>query len=127
VTVAQSREQHLLGIELNEKGIGRGFLGWPDDAPAEAFSRRLASPRAMYSTEGALTAIGSGIKRCLEKKGSSKYAGFDLLVEAPLRSLPRERWNLIKDELRQAASTSPFREIHVIGNQEDEPFGLRIK
>ncbi|MFB6451149.1 MULTISPECIES: hypothetical protein [Bradyrhizobium] len=53
VTLAQSREQHLVGIELNKNGIGRGFLGLPDYAPAEAFSQVIALALAMYSTEGA--------------------------------------------------------------------------
>lgn len=127
ITVAQSREQHLLGQELNEKGIGRGFLGLPDDAPAKAFKERLARPRIMYPTEGALKVIGNGIKSCLGKKSDPKYAGHDLLIEAPLRSLPKERWSLIEDDLRLAASAMPFREIHVIGDHDREPFGFRIK
>ncbi len=75
ITVAQSREQHLLGQELNEKGIGRGFLGLPDDAPARSFRERLAQPRVMYPTEAALKVIGNGIKYCLGKKDHPKYAG----------------------------------------------------
>jgi hypothetical protein len=127
VTVAQSREQHYLGTELNEKRMGRGFLGLPDSASSKAFSDRLARPRVMYSTGSALEVIGNGIKSCLKKKDDPKYAGFDLLIEAPLQSLPNERWNQIQDDLRSAASGMPFREIHVIGNQDTEPFGFRIK
>jgi hypothetical protein len=127
VTVALSREQYMLGRELNEKRMGRGFLGLPDNADDETFSRRLASPRIMHSTEGALRAIRDGIKRCLERKSSTKYAGLDLLIEAPLGAVLKRRWRLIEDELREAASTKPFREIHVIGNGEREPFGFRIK
>lgn len=127
VTVAQSREQYHLGKELTEKGIGRGFVGLPDTAPESAFADRLASPRVMYSTESPLRAIALGIKLCLQKKNHPKYAGLDLLVEAPLRSLPNERWSQIENELREAASAIPFREIHVIGNQDTDPFGFRIK
>jgi hypothetical protein len=127
ITVAQSREQHYLGKELNEKRVGRGFLGLPDNAPSKAFSDRLARSRVMYSTGSALETIGNGIKSCLKKKSDPKYAGFDLLIEAPLRSLPNERWNQIEGDLRSAASEMPFREIHVIGNQDTEPFGFRIK
>jgi hypothetical protein len=127
VTVAQSREQHHLGRELNEKRMGRGFLGLPDNASSKAFSDRLARPRVMYSTESALEVIGNGIKSCLKKKADPRYTGFDLLVEAPLRSLPDERWSQIEDDLRLSASKMPFREIHVIGNQDTEPFGFRIK
>jgi hypothetical protein len=127
VTVAQGRERHLLGKELNEKGRGRGFLGLPDDAPSEAFSKKLAHGRVMYSTDQALKVITAGIKSCLEKKKKQKYAGLNLLIDAPLRSLPRQRWSVVEDELRSAAAGMPFHEIHVIGNQDDCPFGLRIK
>ena len=127
VTVAQSREQYHLGKELTEKGIGRGFLGLPDTAPESAIVDRLAKPRVMYSTASPLRAIAVGIKLCLKKKNHLKYAGFDLLIEAPLRSLPNQRWSQIENELREAASASPFREVHVIGNQDTEPFGFRIK
>ena len=83
ITVAQSREQHLLGQKLNEKGIGRGFLRLPDDAPKQAFKARLARPRVMYATDTALKVIGNGVEYCLHKKAHPKYAGHDLLIEAP--------------------------------------------
>jgi hypothetical protein len=70
VTIAQSREQHHLGQELNEKGIGRGFIGLPDDAPSSAFARNLARERVMYSTESALKTTLNGITLCLKKKKS---------------------------------------------------------
>lgn len=127
VTVAQSREQYYLGKELNEKRVGRGFLGLSDSASSKAFSTRLAKPRVMYATASALKVIGDGIKLCLNKKADAKYTGFDLLIEAPLRSLPKQRWNRIRNDLRSAAREMPFRQIHVIGNESSEPFGFRIK
>jgi hypothetical protein len=127
ITVAQAREQYYLGKELNEKRVGRGFLGLPDDAPSELFAAKLATPRAMYTTDSALAVIGNGIKRCLSKKAATKYAGYDLVIEAPLRSVPNERWAMIHRDLCSAASDMPFRQIHVIGNQDSEPFGFRIK
>ena len=127
VTVALSREQHFLGQDMNEKAIGRGFIGLPDAAPAKAFADRLAKPRIMYSSASPLEVIADGIKSCLKRKAHPKYAGFDLLIEAPLHSLSNERWRQVEDELRVAASLMPFCEIHVIGNQDTEPFGFRIK
>jgi hypothetical protein len=127
VTIAQSREQHHLGQELNEKGIGRGFIGLPDDAPSSAFASNLARGRVMYSTESALTTTLNGVTLCLKKKKKAKYAGFDLLIEAPLYYLPQERWNYIQDELQIAAADMPFREIHIIGGRSPEPIGFRIK
>jgi hypothetical protein len=127
VTVAQSREQHYLGQELNEKGMGRGFLGLPDDAPSQEFTVRLAKPRVMYSTTSALQLFESGVKRCLRKKAKAKYTGFDLLIEAPSYGLQNERWSGIHEDLRSAAREMPFRQIHVIVVRGSEPFGFRIK
>jgi hypothetical protein len=127
VTIAQSREQHYLGEELNQRRMGRGFLGLSDDASSEAFEKRLASPRIMYATESALKAVGNGIKTCLKKKAKTKYSSFNLLIEAPLRCLPKERWSRIYAELHFAAKEMPFHEIHVIENESTEPFGFQIK
>jgi len=127
VTIAQAREQHHLGKELNEKGVGRGFLGLPDSAPSAVFTARLARPRDMHSTEAALYAVREGIKSCIAKKAKSKYRGFDLLIEAPLGSLPRARWSLVQDELRAAARETPFHRVHVISNRSPEPFGFCVK
>lgn len=128
ITVAQSREQQRLGRLMNEtKGMVPGYLGLPDDASEAHYKTRLERGRVMYSSDGALAAIGNGIKACLLKKNHPKYAGYDLLIEAPLHSLPEERWSRIQDDLRAAASALPFREIHVIGDQDRSPFGFRIK
>jgi hypothetical protein len=56
-----------------------------------------------------------------------KFVGLDLLVDAPLRNVPNKRWSEIENELRETASAIPFREIHVIGNQDIEPSGFHIK
>lgn len=83
--------------------------------------------RIMYTTEGALEAVGNGIKDCLRKKDRPKCAGHDLLIEAHLHSLPKERWSRIEDDLRSAARTLPFRENYVIGDHDTSPFGFRIE
>ncbi|WP_377829260.1 hypothetical protein ACFKHW_03985 [Bradyrhizobium lupini] len=128
ITVAQSREQQRLGQLMNQtKGMVPGYLGLADDDPEALYRERLARGRIMHSTEGALTVIGNGIKSCLRKKNHSKYTGHDLLIEAPLLSVPNERWIRIEDDLRTAASAMPFRKIHVIGDQDRSPFGFRIK
>lgn len=128
ITVAQSREQYRLGQLMNEtKGIVPGFLGLLDDAPETLYKERLARGRIMRSTEGALQVTRDGIKSCLRNKDKPKYAGHDLLIEAPLHSLTEERWSRIEDELRSAAGPLPFREIHVIGDNDTSPFGFRIK
>lgn len=125
VTIALAREQYHLAKELNEKGIGRGNLGLQDTATKEAFADRLAKPRIMYTAAGRLRTVADGIKLCLTKKNKPRYAGHDLLIEAPMDSLPEERWSQIEEELRASAQAMPFREIHVIANH--RPFGFRIK
>ena len=113
----------------------RGLKAGGDDYVVKpfAFGEVLARLEALVRrsdesyAETALKVIGNGIKYCLGKKDHPKYAGHDLLIEAPLHSLPKERWSLIEDDLRLAASTMPFREIHVIGTHDTAPFGFRIK
>lgn len=127
VTGALAHEQQALGKELNDKGIGRGFLGLSDNATAKAFADRLAKPRSAYSSDAVLKVTSDGIKLCLKKKSKPKYEGHDLLIEAPLNLIPHERWSAVDADLRLAASNTPFRQVHVIGDRHFKPFGFRIK
>jgi hypothetical protein len=127
VTIAQARERFHLATEMERKGIGRGFIGVPDDAAQEVFDRAMARSRVMYTTGQALSAIGGGIHRCLARKNKPKFVGMLLLIQAPLRSLPRQRWAAIRPGLRAAAAPLPFREIYVIGNADERPWGFQIK
>lgn len=102
VTIAQATERHHLKKELVDKGRGRGFIGVSDDAPRVDFNRAMSKQRVMYTTDHALSAIRDGILRCLSRKNKPKYTGFNLLIEAPLRSLPQERWEAIMIDLRTA-------------------------
>ena len=85
----------------------------------------------MYETNEVLEAVREAIKISMKKKDDAKYAGMDLLISAPLRrsTLPAERWELIKGDLSKAAVGMPFREIYVIGDEDDtdQPIGFRIK
>jgi hypothetical protein len=80
----------------------------------------------MYTSEAALSSIGDAIKVCLSKKTHSRYTGFDLVIDAPLRSLPAERWRLIEPDLREAAEPTTFRRVYVVGNSQLTP-GFYIK
>jgi hypothetical protein len=85
VTVAQSREEQRLGQQMAEtKGMVPGFLGLPDDAPEKIYKERLGRGRIMRSPDAALQTTADGIKSSLRKKDHPKYAGFDLLIAAPL-------------------------------------------
>ncbi len=127
VTIAQATERFHLAKELVTTGQGRGFIGVSDDAPPTEFDRVLSRPRVMYSTGHALSAVRGGIRRCLSRKNELKFAGFILLIQAPLRSLPHERWDAIRDDLCAAAAPLPFREVYVISNAGQTPWGFQIK
>ncbi|CAH2407054.1 hypothetical protein [Mesorhizobium escarrei] len=118
VTLAKARERVALAKELNETGSGRGYLGLSDEAPQKEFEAKLAGKRAMYTTEAALSSIGAAIKSCLSKKTHSRYAGFDLVIDAPLRTLPADRWKLIEPDLSAAAEPTTFHRVYVVGNSE---------
>lgn len=127
VTIAQARERFHLARELTSKKLGRGFIGVNDDAPQSAFDEKMAKPRSAYASTEVLSKIGAGIKRCLANKNKPKYAGFTLLIEAPLLTLPRDRWGMIKGELLVEAAASPFEEIFVVSNASDKPWAFQIK
>ncbi len=91
VTVAQSREQQRLGQLMNEtKGMVPGFLGLPDGAPEKLYKERLARGRIMHSSDGALAAVGNGIKSSLQKKNQPRFAGHDLIPNMASRNIMRE-------------------------------------
>jgi hypothetical protein len=129
VTIAQRRARFHLMREIVEKGSGRGFVDLQDDAGAHEFERALESEPECYTTEQALNSTKRAISLCLNKKNHSKYASMDLLIQGPLSvsTLPRERWRAIKGDLIEAAKSMPFRGIHVIGDDSEQPIGFRIK
>ncbi len=127
VTIAQGKERYFLAKELTEKGIGRGFLGHSDETPNEVFENALERDRAAYSGEHALSVIERGIRLCIKRKSDEKYAGFVLLIEAPLLTLPKHKWPPIEPRLKRAASILAFEEAHVISNASSDPWGFQIK
>ncbi|MEW8333753.1 MAG: hypothetical protein AB2692_22675, partial [Candidatus Thiodiazotropha sp.] len=128
VTIERGREQYHLAKELNESGMGRGFIGIQDDAPKTDFDNRMSNPRAMFTSEQALEATKAGILRCLSRKDDQKYENvFYLLIQAHLTNLPKERWSAITEELSLVAQNLPFQEVHIIGNADENPWGFQIK
>ncbi|MGX1198496.1 hypothetical protein [Parvibaculum sp. MBR-TMA-1.3b-4.2] len=127
VTIAQGRERYHLAEELVERSIGRGFLGLNDDHPEDAFREARSRSRTMYSTEQALQVIRRSIEICLKKKNKPKFQGFDLLVEAPLNSLPRKRWSSVEPLLRSQAKNLPFERVFVVSGPGERPWGMQIK
>lgn len=128
VTIERGREKYHLATELNETGMGRGFIGIQDDESQTEFDVRMFNPRIMFTADQALEATKKGILRCLSKKDDEKYRDvFCLLIQAHLNTLSVERWCSIKPELRKAAINLPFKEVHIIGDVGDRLFGFRIK
>lgn len=127
VTIAQARERYHLAREMIEAGWGRGFIGVSDDAPQSEFDRTMSRQRVTYTTDQALLAVDRGIRRCLARKNRPAFAGFILVVQAPLSALPNERWRALVGGLRAAAASLPFRSVYVIGNPDESPRGFRLK
>ena len=126
VTTALGRSRYHSSKELIDKGVGRGFLGLQDDAPQEAFDNAMARGRVMISSDGALVATKEGILRCIRRKNNIRYKGFILLIHAELGILPKPRWNTIVGDLKSAAATLPFAEVHVMSS-EFGPWSFQIK
>lgn len=128
VTIERGREEYHLSKELNESGIGRGFIGVLDDAPQTEFNSRISNPPSMYSTEQALEVTKQGILRCLLKKNNQRYSKvYYLLIHAHLSTLPKQRWSAIQQELSEVAACLSFTEVHIIGNADSESWGFQIK
>ncbi|WP_342740024.1 hypothetical protein [Bradyrhizobium sp. B117] len=62
------------------------------------------------------------IVAALRPSSAKELRKFDLLIEAPLLSVPNERWRRIEDDLRAAVSLLPLGEIHVIGDEDRSPW-----
>jgi hypothetical protein len=120
----------MVRIATKSQAVLISDLGRPNSGQfrtAPEFDRAMASPRIAYATGQALAKIAGGILRCLTKKNNPKFAGFIPLVQAPLLSLPRERWGAVNDILRAAASSLPFGEVYVMSNADEDPWAIQIK
>lgn len=127
VTIAQARERLHLMQELVENGVGRGFIGLPDNAAQAEYDRAIARPRTMYSSDQAINATKAGVLSCLQKKNKPKYEGMVLLVQAPLGSISEERWFPMIEELKEVAAQLPFAEVHLVGGRDMGPQSMRLK
>lgn len=126
-TIALGGQRYVLMQHLNEHGEGPGFIVENDD-DFSALKRCAAEQHKMYSTEQALDTFKAGIIERLRAKNTCTYAGFVLVIGAPLdETLPQERWNAIVDDLRQEASPLPFSEVHVVDTGSGTPYGLQLK
>jgi hypothetical protein len=127
VTIALGTERHHLAHDMMQMGIGKGFLGISDDAPRSAFAHALRRPRITHSTKHSFLALIDGIARCLQRKDHPKFRGYILLIQAPLRALPRHHWQALKNRLERRARKLPFAEVYVVKDRGMRPEGIRLK
>ncbi len=119
VTVAQAKERFRLMTELNEKGTARGFLGITDDSAWQDFEDRMGCERKAYSTEEVLCCIQSAIELCAQNK--LRYGGDTLLIEAPMVTLPVDRWSQLPERFadNEQLKALLFSEVYVTGSSSD--------
>lgn len=119
VTVAQAQERFRLMTELNEKGTARGFLGITDDSARQDFEDRMGCERKAYSSEEVLRCIQSSVELCAQNK--LRYGGDTLLIEAPLETLPVDRWSQLPERFadNEQLKALSFSEVYVTGSSGD--------
>lgn len=125
VTVVHARERLNVMTELNETGIGRGHLGLSDDAPMDDFVRKMAQPRTAYTDKEIGDNMIRAVEICAHKKG--KFQGSTLLIEAPLETLPTDRWKNLRAPLAEKVRELAFSEVYVTGRSDKGDICLRIK
>lgn len=134
VTGALRRSQYFLVKELNEKGCGRGYLGFPDDAPKKCFEEEMLREFKAYSTDEALATMCSSVGERIETKARKRARGLGqkalvadtLLIEAPLNNLPIERWSQILPELGTHARRTSFDDVYLICDSERPDVGFSL-
>lgn len=126
ITVAQALERLNLMTELNEKGIGRGYLGLTDEMPKSSFDTAMERERMMYSTASAEKTLCSAISLCIAKKAKPKGAD-TLVILAPLGVLPTKRVLEIAPQFEEIAAVSKFTSVFVVGGGEWRGRAIQIK
>lgn len=125
VTIAQAKERLNTMRELNERGIGRGYLGLPDDRPERDFSEAMQKERMAYTTENVCRASLRAIELCAQRKMAA--FGDTLLIDFPFQPLPAQRWLSFRPRFRAAIRHLPFSEAYLCGWCDGDDLVLRIK
>jgi hypothetical protein len=128
VTIAQGHGRYHLMKELNETGWGRGFTALADGQnPPADFNETMSREREPYSTGQALSAVKSGVLRCLEEKNKPEYQGMVLLIEAVLTTMARDNWGSMFGELNNKAKQLPFCEVFLLGHLDSDQRIFQLK
>lgn len=124
VTVAQGLERLNVMTELNDTGIGRGHLGLSDDDPKQDFVQKMSQPRTAYTESEIGHSMIRAVEICARKK--SQHRGDTLLIEAPLETLPANRWGNFQASMAENVKSLMFSEVYITGRSDHE-ICLQIK
>lgn len=119
ITVAQANERRYLMTELNNRGIGRGYLGLTDDQEDRVFRSRINEESRGYSPPEVEKTISRALMLCLSNK--KHHSGTDtLLIDGPLELFTADKWEPMRLNFA-ALATSPdfatnFSEIYFVGS-----------
>ncbi|MBR0649229.1 hypothetical protein GXW78_06115 [Roseomonas terrae] len=114
VTSAHARAQVEVGKSLAAGAAVPGFIPLPDEAPAVVFARARKRGRILNSRASVDEIIDRAISSRFQRKNQSKFAGYILLVTAPLRSSPHRSPDSIRAALSHEAQLLPFAEVYVL-------------
>jgi hypothetical protein len=121
VTGALARAGIEVGKSLAERSVVPGFIALQDDAPSAEFARVRKRGRIMHASKGIDRAIDRAIRSRLAAKDDSKFAGYILLIIAPVGSAPDRSATDLQAALGGAAEALPFFEIFVIDGARGSP------
>ncbi|GLR59290.1 hypothetical protein [Rhizobium indigoferae] len=126
VTGALVRSDVEVGKELMSGVPVAALIGLPDEAPQRDFTMARQKGRMWHSAIHVDSVLINGVKKALADKDDEKYAGFALLVVAPLRRRPRRSDVEWREILLQSAEMLPFAEIYLM-ERSGAPRTIRVK
>jgi hypothetical protein len=125
ITLVQGRERFYLASELNDSGIGRGYLGLADDKSTADFEQKMAQPHRMYSTPEAQKTIIDAVTLCAEKKSQS--SADLLLIVYPNSPFSQRHWSQMKTSISNLVEDMPNSKIVLVVEDHERDFVLRLK
>jgi hypothetical protein len=126
VTAALARARVGIGKSLVTGAPVPGFIDLQDDAPSVAFTHAKSRARILHSRKGVDRAIDLAIASRLAAKNNSKFAGYILLIAAPIGSSPNRSGDDLRLSLSVHAESLPFAEIYVLDTRQQSPI-VRLK
>jgi hypothetical protein len=125
VTIAQARKRLFLMKELNEKGIGRGFVDVREDVSTTQMRDAMEREPEAYSTDQVVNCIQYDIDLRAQRK--KWHQGDTLLVEVDLEVLAPSRWEDFLTRFTENVRGLSFHEVYLTGRGDNGDTALRIK